>query len=67
MRFDYQVVSDFNYLNKDIRVDLGQHIDQAIFQLARCGDTRSSSISNLSCHISFSFQERVNLQVTFPS
>jgi hypothetical protein len=31
MRFDYQVVSDFNYLNKDIRIDLGQHLDQAIF------------------------------------
>ena len=26
MRFDYQVVSDFNYLNKDIRVDLGQRL-----------------------------------------
>jgi hypothetical protein len=32
MRFDYQVVnSDFNYLNKDSRVDLGQHLGQAIF------------------------------------
>ena len=36
MRFDYQVVnSDFNYLNKDSRVDLGQHLGQAIFSMRR--------------------------------